>query len=193
MTHQKTQQESFILDILKEKKNGHYVELGAAHYSKGNNTYLLEKDYDWTGVSFEIVDSMRDEFNLNRKNPCMGDALSFNYTKHFEENNFPKQIDFLQLDIDAGYDFSGRPVGNSHWTLQGLVAIPLNTYRFTLITFEHDANMYWRNSSIRDAQREILDSFGYSLVHRSFHEDWWVDPNVIHHGEYRDFLSWQTL
>lgn len=193
MTHQTTQQEAFIIDILKGKKNGYYVELGAAHYSEGNNTYLLEQKYDWKGVSFEIVDSMREEFVLNRKNPCMGDALSFNYVDYFEKNKFPKQIDYLQLDIDAGYDFAGRPVGNSHWTLQGLIAIPLNTYRFTLITFEHDANMYWRNEGIRNAQREILDSFGYSLIHRSYHEDWWVDPNVIHHGDYREFLYWQTL
>jgi hypothetical protein len=193
MTHKATNEEQFIIDILKGKRNGYYVELGAAHYSDGNNTYLLEKEYDWVGVSFEIVDSMREEFNLNRKNPCMGDALSFNYIKYFEENNFPKQIDFLQVDIDAGYDNAGRPVGNAHWTLQGLLAVPLNTYRFTVITFEHDANMYWKNESIRNAQREILDSFGYSLVSRSIHEDWWVDPSVISHGEYREFLRWDTL
>jgi hypothetical protein len=81
--HNKTQQEQFIIDILGKKKNGYYVELGAAHYSNGNNTFLLEQEYDWTGVSFEIVDSMRDEFNANRKNPCMGDALSFNYVDYF--------------------------------------------------------------------------------------------------------------
>jgi hypothetical protein len=193
MTHNTTDQESFIIDILKQKRNGHYVELGAAHYSNGNNTYLLEKEYDWKGVSFEIVESMKDDFNANRSNPCMGDALSFNYTDYFEKNNFPKQIDYLQVDIDAGYDIYGRPVGNNHWTLQGLIAIPLNTYRFTLITFEHDANMYWKNTTIRDAQREILDSFGYSLIQRSYHEDWWVDPKIINHGEYRNYLKWQTL
>jgi hypothetical protein len=193
MTHNTTDQESFILDILKQKRNGHYVELGAAHYSNGNNTYLLEKEYDWKGVSFEIVESMKDDFNANRSNPCMGDALSFNYIDYFEKNNFPKQIDYLQVDIDAGYDIYGRPVGNNHWTLQGLIAIPLNTYRFTLITFEHDANMYWKNTTIRDAQREILDSFGYSLIQRSYHEDWWVDPKIINHGEYRNYLKWQTL
>ncbi len=191
--HEITNEEQFIISLLKNKKNGYYVELGAAHYSSGNNTYLLEKDYDWTGVSFEIDDDMRKDFNLNRKNPCMGDALSFDYTKYFEENNFPKQMDFLQVDIDAGYDSYGRPFGNSHTTLQGLVAVPLNTYRFTVITFEHDANMYWRNSSIRDAQREILDSFGYSLVRRSIYEDWWVDPTVLSLNEYRDFFRWDVL
>jgi len=193
MKHEMTQQEKFVIDILKGKKNGYYVELGAAHYSNGNNTFLLEQEYDWNGVSFEIIDSMRDEFNANRKNKCMSDALVFNYIKYFEENNFPKQIDFLQLDIDAGYDMTGRPVGNSHWTLHGLMAVPLNTYRFTLITFEHDADMYWRNIAIRDAQREILDSFGYALVHRSYHEDWWVDPKVIQHGEFRKYLHRETL
>ena len=60
MKHEITQQEKFVIDILKGKKNGYYVELGAAHYSNGNNTYLLEKDYDWKGVSFEIIDSMRE-------------------------------------------------------------------------------------------------------------------------------------
>ena len=44
--HQMTDQENFIINILNKKKNGYYVELGAAHYSKGNNTYTLEKDYD---------------------------------------------------------------------------------------------------------------------------------------------------
>jgi hypothetical protein len=191
--HNITQQEQFVIDILDKKKDGHYVELGAAHFSNGNNTYSLENDYNWSGVSFEIVESMREEFNSNRKNPCMGDALSFNYIEYFEKNNFPKQIDFLQLDIDAGYTTHGRPVGNSHWTLHGLLAVPLNTYRFTLITFEHDANMYWKNISIRDAQREILDSFGYSLVHRSYHEDWWVDPNVIDLEKYRKYFRWDCL
>lgn len=193
MTHQTTQQEQFVIDILGAKQNGYYVELGAAHYSDGNNTFSLEQNYAWNGVSFEVVDSMREEFLANRRNPCFGDALKFDYVSHFEANNFPKQIDYLQLDIDAGYGQDGRPVGNRHSTLHGLLAVPLNTYRFTLITFEHDANMYWRNLAIRDAQREILDSFGYALVHRSYHEDWWVDPAVLQHGDFRKHLHWQNL
>jgi hypothetical protein len=53
--------------------------------------------------------------------------------------------------------------------------------------------MYWRNIAIRDAQREILDSFGYALIHRSYHEDWWVDPKVMGHGEFRNYLHWENL
>lgn len=193
MTHNITSQEEFIISVLDKKKEGHYVELGAFHSSDGSNTYLLEKEYNWNGISFEIKDEWRKEFESNRSNPCMGNALDFNYMSYFEENDFPKQIDFLQVDIDGGYNWDGRPNGNHYTSLHGLLAVPLNSYRFTVITFEHDANMYWRNIAMRDAQREILDSLGYSLVVRTESEDWWVDPNIISLPEYRKYFKWKHL
>jgi hypothetical protein len=187
-------QEEFILKVLKNKREGHYVELGAAHSKNGSNTYRLENEFNWKGVSFEIVPELHKEVSENRKNPCiLGDATKFNYVKYFEENNFPKQIDYLQVDIDAGYNLHGRPVGSAYTTLHGLLAVPLTQYRFSVITFEHDANMYWRNDAIRDVQREILDSLGYSLVVREIHEDWWVDSNAIGLLDYRDYFKWDTL
>jgi len=190
----KSNQEDFVLDLLGNKKNGYYVELGAFHSKNGSNTYNLENEFDWNGVSFEIVPEFHKEFSENRKNPCiLGDATQFDYIKYFEENNFPNQIDYLQVDIDSGYDMNGRPVGNHYLTLHGLIAVPLNKYRFTVITFEHDANMYWKNIAMRDAQREILDSLGYSLVVRTESEDWWVDPNEISLPNYRKHFKWDHL
>jgi hypothetical protein len=75
----------------------------------------------------------------------------------------------------------------------GLISLPLTQYRFSVITFEHDANMYFRNAAMRDAQREILDSLGYTLVVREKHEDWWVDPNIIPINDFRKHLRWETL
>ena len=95
-------QEKFVTELLKNKENGFYVELGAFDSKKGSNTYYLETDYNWNGVSFEIDRKRHEEFVANRKNPCiLGDATHFNYISYFEENNFPKQIDYLQVDIDA--------------------------------------------------------------------------------------------
>jgi hypothetical protein len=186
-------QEEFVINVSKQKKNGYYVELGAFHSKNGSNTYKLENDYDWKGVSFEIEEERREEFNLNRKNPCEGDALNFDYLKYFRDNDFPKQIDYLQVDIDGGYDQAGRPASNQYTTFHGLIAVPLTQYRFNVITFEHDANMYYKNTFMRDMQRELLDSLGYSLVVREIHEDWWVDPNVIPSYEYREHFKWNTL
>lgn len=181
-------QEKFVIDILDSKENGTYVELGAFHSTDGSNTFYLENDYNWSGVSFEIINERRAEFLENRKNPCFGDALGFNYVKYFEENNFPRQIDYLQVDIDAGYEQNGRPVGSAYTSFWGLISLPLTQYRFSVITFEHDANMYFKNASIRDMQRELLDSLGYTLVARTIHEDWWVDPNIIRISKFRNYF-----
>ena len=189
----KSAQEEFVLDLLEDKKGGYYVELGAFHSKNGSNTNILENKFDWKGVSFEIKEEFRKEFNENRSNPCMGDALDFNYISYFEENLFPKQIDYLQVDIDSGYKLDGRPDGSAYTSLHGLLAVPLNSYRFTIITFEHDSNMYWRNNVMRDIQREILDSLGYSLVVRTESEDWWVDPSVINLESYRKHFRWDHL
>jgi len=180
-----SKQENFVLDVLGFKKNGHYVELGAYHSSANSNTYYLEKDFAWAGISFEIVDARRSEFNDNRLNPCYGDALQANYYEVFEKHNFPKQIDFLQIDIDDG----GHTHNTRYAGLHALMAIPLNSYRFSVITFEHDTNMYFRNATIRDTQREILDSFGYSLIVRDIHEDWWIDSRVFSVDQCRKYCS----
>jgi hypothetical protein len=186
-------QERFVLDLLNYKKNGYYVELGAFHSTQGSNTYHLETDYDWKGVSFEIENHRREEFLTNRKNPCMGDALDFNYLSYFEENNFPKQIDYLQVDIDAGYTPEGNAVGNPFLTLHGLISLPLSKYRFSIITFEHDAQIEYNNKAMRDAQRDILTSLGYKLVVREWHEDWWVDPYAIPYLTYRERFSMRGI
>ncbi len=180
-------QEKFVLDLLKNKKNGYYVELGAFDSKKGSNTYHLETDYDWNGVSFEIDPERHAEFISNRKNPCiLGDATEFNYISYFEENNFPKQIDYLQVDIDAGYTPEGNSVGNPYLTLHGLISVPLSKYRFSIITFEHDSQIEYNNKGMREAQREILSSLGYKLVVREWHEDWWVDPYAVPYLDFRE-------
>lgn len=183
--------EKFVLGVNRNKKNGFYVEIGGSHSSENSSTYNLETHYDWQGFAIEIVPELQKEYSENRKNPCvLGDAMKFNYLKHFDENNFPKQINFLSVNIDPGYnDKTGRMAGNPAQSLLGLIALPLNIYRFTTIIFEHDSLQHYKNESIRDAQREILDALGYSLVFRGWAEDFWVDPNIIPYSEYKKFYN----
>jgi hypothetical protein len=184
---QLTYKEKFVLDVNKNKRNGFYVELGGFHSKNDSHTYNLETYYDWDGFAIEIVPDLQQEYSLNRKNPCiLGDAMRFDYTSHFNENKFPKQIDFLSVNIDPGYnDQAGKLAGNPARSLLGLITLPLTNYRFTTIIFEHDSLQHYKNESIRDAQREILDSLGYSLVVRDWSEDFWVDPNIVPYSEYK--------
>ena len=183
--------EKFVLNINKNKKNGFYVEIGGYHSSENSNTYNLETYYDWQGMAIEILPELQEEYSQNRKNPCvLGDGMTFDYLNYFKENDFPNQIDFLSVNIDPGYDDNtGRMAGNPAQSLLGLIALPLNSYRFTTIVFEHDALQHYKNNSIRDAQREILNALGYSLVVRGWTEDLWVDPSVMPYSEYKQFYN----
>lgn len=160
----------FALRFNNEVKNGFYVEIGSSHWKQNNNTYILEKHFDWKGVGIEILDNLVDEYNLNRKNKCIrGDAMSFNWDKYFEENNFPKQINFLQIDIDKTPDYAN---------LFALLNLPLSRYRFNTISIEHCYNHDPSISKVRDIQREILFSYGYKLIAGGFNEDWWIDKSL---------------
>jgi len=188
-----TSSDIFALDILNYKKNGYYVEMGSADPIIGNTTYRMENDHDWTGVGFDLNKTHADKYNSVRKNPCLvEDATKFNYLKYFEENNFPKQIDYLQIDIESPMDVGGRPQHPIGQPLLGLIALPLTQYRFTVISFEHEYIIHYKNASLRDAQREILDSLGYSLVCKIGHEDWWVDSKVIPYSTYKYYSRFEA-
>ena len=166
-------QDMFVLMVLDCKKNGVYVELGADLPRIINNTYLLESEFDWSGVSFEYDPDKVEFFNTIRRNKCIcADATTFDYKFLFEERNYPKQIDYLQLDLDP-----------AEGTLAPLKNLPLDDYRFTAITYETD--VYRAGADVQDEEIEILKSYGYELVVRNVanegnpYEDWWVDPNVV--------------
>lgn len=166
-------QDMFVLSILDGKKCGTYVEIGADHGVVISNSYLLETQFDWTGVSFEIDSTKAEEYNKIRKNKCISaDATDFDYKEFFEQNNYPKQIDYLQVDIEPAWQ-----------TLNALKALPLNEYRFSVITYETD--LYKDGPDAGEEAMEILLSLGYQLVVRNVanlnnpYEDWYVDPLVV--------------
>ena len=167
----------FALRLNSDKVNGSFVEIGACDWKINNNTYFLEKEFNWRGVAIDIQKNFVNNYNENRKSVCVfGDAMSYNWDKYFEENNFQNTIDYLQIDIDKT-----PPYAN----LFALLNLPLSRYRFNTITLEHCANMDPRLLKMRDIQREILYSYEYVLVAAGFDEDWWIDSRLnISESEY---------
>lgn len=168
-------QDMFLLALLNGKRNGTYLEIGAAKPYDGNNTALLEK-FEWTGVGIEYNQELADEYAKYRKNPVLKtDALNINYDKLIEKY-FPNQktIDYLQLDIEP-----------SKSTFEAMLAIPFHKYEFRFITYEHD-DYVDITKSYKDKSRNYLISLGYKLVindvcgaNNCNFEDWWVKPQLI--------------
>lgn len=176
-TYAWNKQDIFVAEILKRKTNGFYVEIGSNEPTLGNNTYLLEKNYNWNGLSIDNEPNVTERFNNLRKNKAvLADATTFDYLKYFQENNFPERIDYLSVDVDGNFRFDGQRERNN--SLLSLITLPLTKYRFSVIHYEHDSGNYL-NIPTRDAQRELLTSLGYSLLISNIEEDWWVDSSII--------------
>ena len=186
-------QDIFVMSMLDGKRNGVYVEIGADQPRVISNTYLLEKDFDWSGISFELDADKVAFFNTIRKNKCLcEDATLYDYKSIFEERNYPKQIDYLQLDIDP-----------AEGTLRALKALPLDDYKFSVITYETD--VYSSGADIQDEQIEILESHGYQLVAKNVkcegnpYEDWWIDPAIVSENIWKPYKtrigldSWEVV
>ena len=84
---------------------------------------------------------------------------------NFIQYNVPVEIDYLSLDVDEA-------------TLNCLKNLPLNDYKFKVITIEHDE--YSQGPTKKLQMREILYSHGYTLDRPdvanegNIYEDWWL-------------------
>ena len=177
-------QDMFVLTMLDGKKNGVYVEVGGDQPKVINNSYLLETEFGWSGVSFELDEDKVEYFNSIRKNKCVcADATDYDYESLFNERNYPKQIDYLQLDIDP-----------AEGTLEAMKKIPFSDYRFSVITYETD--VYSSGPDIQDEEIAFLKERGYQLVVRNVKnennpfEDWWIDPNIVSEERWKPYKTW---
>lgn len=181
--YSQSMQDIFVLSMLNGKKDGFYIEIGANNPVWINNTLLLESQFNWSGFSFEINHSEVSNFNSFRNNKCIcADATKFDYKSLFDSNELPKQIDYLQVDCEP-----------PDTTLECLLKLPLDSYRFSVITFETDLYAGGHNAQIK--QEEALSFYGYKRVVKNImnggniYEDWWVDPLVIPESIWGKFVN----
>jgi tetratricopeptide (TPR) repeat protein len=177
-------QDMFVLSMYNGKSDGAYLEIGAGHYDYGNNTYLLEKDFNWNGISIDINKHYTDIFNNNRENNCLcADATKIDYLELLDNNYGSTNIDYLQLDCDP-----------PNITFDILTKIPFNKYKFGVITYEHD---FYNDTTgkYREKSREFLKEKGYKLIAGNISpykdnypfEDWWIHPELIDENIYKLF------
>ena len=175
------EQDKFILHILKHKQNGYFLEIGSNDPIKINNTYLLEKKYNWTGIMIEYIPSFLPLYKQHRTNSIhiINDATMIDYKQLLDSNNAPNNIDYLQIDLEPGN-------GSTIKTLIKLDNEIFNDYKFATITFEHD--IYTTNfGNTREKSREIFKKRGYVCVFEDIHnikpcyvyEDWYVHPDLV--------------
>ena len=180
--HSQSWQDWFVLTVLNGKTNGYWLELGASDPIYMNNTYLLESQFGWSGISIDTRTSLMDEWKQTRSTPLnTNNALSIDWNTTLIGS--PKQIDYLQADL-------------ADWTtLKALEKLPHERHRFSVITFEHD--IFQADPAIQRYSRDFLGNLGYHLMLANVavknyptntweaFEDWWIDPSVVDPDSFR--------
>ena len=175
-------QDKYVMEILKYKKCGTFLELGANHPITINNTYFMEQNCNWKGIMIEFDKKHLEEYKTHRPKSVhvMEDATKIDYKKLLVENDMPKNIDYLQIDLDAGN-------GSTIDALQKMDDTILEEYKFATITFEHDVYCAGEYKSTREKSRDIFKKRGYVCVFKDVHdknpdvvyEDWYVHPDLV--------------
>ena len=172
-------QDKFVVSVLNGKMNGFFLEIGSNDPIFFNNTYILEKHLNWTGIMVECDNKYLPYYKIKRPNSIhiIDDATKINYLDIFIKNNFPKNIDYLQIDLEV----SNKSTLN---TLENLSRNCFQEYKFATVTFEHD--IYTGDHfNTRATSREIFNNFGYVLVFQDVRnvttkfEDWYVHPDLV--------------
>jgi FkbM family methyltransferase len=193
-------QDLFVLSELGFKKGGFFVEFGATNGVDLSNTYLLEKDFEWTGILAEPAKCWQNMLRQNRK--CQIDtrcvwsssdlSLAFNEVKvaelstidEFSKTDFHKDerkdgtkylVKTITLrDLLDSYSAPKDPdylsIDTEGSEFEILEKFDFEKYKFKVITCEHNF------TAVRDNIYRLLSSYGYARRFEdvSAWDDWYV-------------------
>ena len=86
MFNGQSEQDKFVMNILKHKQNGFFVEIGSNHPININNSYLLETSYNWKGIMVENDPEFLPSYIEHRPNSIhvIQDATTIDYKELFQ-------------------------------------------------------------------------------------------------------------
>jgi hypothetical protein len=182
-------QDVFADQILEEKRGGFFLDIGAGVSDHSayqvplhtmSNTCALERHRGWNGIA---IDYDKDYCEVAKKfrscSVSCTDLLEENINSVLERLQAPNKIDYLSLDVDSAQE-------------RVLRELDFDTYKFSVITYEHNLSVEPSHYSEMDwvaHQAESRDKFlklGYNLVFGNVGftdeekiEDWWVDDETF--------------
>lgn len=149
-------QDKLVLQILGQRRNGFYLEIGSRYWMKNSNTFALDVYYDWKGICVEPDKKFSRGLVLNRScivitdNPVTAQPrqkVLFHYqvnphkANHGNENEFKQTITLDQLfthikdiHIPSTIDYLSLDVEGQE--LNALLRFPFHTHRFLVATIE---------------------------------------------------------
>lgn len=199
MYYSQAGQDQFVLFCLNRKTKGTFVEIGSCDPILISNTYVLENEFQWSGLMVERDPAYLPKYQEQRPKSkhLIQDATTIRYDEQFTRLGFPSVIDYLTIDLDVRSQATIR-------CLRKLDSEVMANYRFAVVTFEHDiyrGNFLNRRKyfATRKESREIFDKYGYVRVFSDVrnlinpYEDWYVHPGCVDMNRIEPFITNESL
>jgi hypothetical protein len=178
--YSQAKQDLFVVAMTNGMTNGSWLEIGCYLPEFINNTYMLEKEFGWSGYSIDIDTNLEQQWKTTRPAASFigANALTMDW------KTLPVLFDYVQIDID--------PVESNLEILK----IIIDQIKFKTLTFEHDYFSDTNEASyVREQSRKLLVSAGYEMIANDvtilpndgrpsnnnpmWFEDWWANPQLI--------------
>jgi len=101
-------QDLFVLSQLRFKLEGYYIEFGATDGLNLSNTYILEKNYAWTGILAEPSKQFHENLRLNRPKSRIDERCVYSETGKTVLFSEVKSTGLSQMSIYQGGDKLAR-------------------------------------------------------------------------------------
>ncbi|NBN95041.1 MAG: FkbM family methyltransferase [Verrucomicrobia bacterium] len=193
-------QDLFVLSELGFKRGGHFVEFGAASGKELSNTWLLEKQFGWSGILAEPAKCWHERLAANRncavEHRCVwkstGDRLDFSEAREAEISTLTLfkegdqhavarrasrryQVETISLaDLLAAHAGPAQPdylsIDTEGSEFEILEAFDFQLHPFKVITCEHNF------TPAREKIHALLTAAGYVRKYEkiSDFDDWYV-------------------
>jgi FkbM family methyltransferase len=141
-----------INEAFDHKEKGYFVEIGSADGIRINNTYLLEKCYQWSGICIEANPIYFEQLKRNRSAICLNVCV----------DGREKEIDFICDDLHGGIideDTDNRKKEN----IKNVEVRRLRTKTLANILEEHKAPevIDYLSIDVEGAETRILADFPF--------------------------------
>ena len=193
-------QDIFVLNELREKREGFFIEIGAGDGLYLSNTYLLEKNFGWTGILVEPNKSLYNscinlrqcitinQLVLGQNHPSIkffeksvgefshsegyGDITASEIESTYEVSAIRFEEIFKGLSIVPDIDFLSIDTEGSE--VEILKSIDFSRFKPKIICIEHN---YVKSNRI--FFKKFLKSKGYSLIYSGLSQwdSWFISKN----------------
>lgn len=144
------------------KRNGYFVDIGAAHPEYSSNTVMLERAFGWDGICAEanphFHDQLRAERRCNVDTRCVwsatGETLSFHFT---QDTTLSTLSDFVRSDHHAE--------ARAHAAIGTVETVSLNDL---LKTYGAPRHIDFLSIDTEGSELAILEAFDFSATSFGF-------------------------